>query len=365
MDVSVIVPTHNRAETLRVTLRTLERQSFAGLWEVRVVDNASTDHTGAVTREIAGDFAVPLQAIYEPKAGAPAARNRGARSTSAGVLVFLDDDMLAPFDLVERHFEAVTANPGVWVLGQARYPDAVRDTPFGRFRDSLHVLFNEDAGLVEVDSFSSGNCSMPAEDLRLVGGYNEEFTTAALEDADLYVRARRIGRRVVVEPRILAVHNDWAADSLEQFCERQRIYSRSAPILQQRFGNEHPRAAWVKKNSPPSRSDSFSVICNKLARGGGRHNLGPTRLVRGSEVLRRTAPNSRLLRRIYRTAIAGSMYRGLAEGRKTLLPPTTIFIIAHRLSTLSIRDRNTPPEGRSLRGTRHPGAPCRRDRFRS
>ncbi|MEJ7583473.1 MAG: glycosyltransferase [Acidimicrobiales bacterium] len=314
MDVSVIIPTYNGAEKLRLTLRALQVQSFPGRWEVIVVNNASTDHTDEVVTELATAYGVPLDLVHEPRPGASAARNQGARSARGGVLLFLDDDMIAPPDLVARHFETVTSNPRTWVLGQARYPDRIRSTAFGRFRDSLHALIVEDAGLVEVDSFASGNCSMPAEDLRLVGGYNEEFTTAALEDADLYVRARRHGRRVVIDPRIVAVNNDWAVASLEEFCRRQRIYSRSAPILQARFGDDHPRAEWVRKNSPASRTDSPGLLCNKLARAV----LGTDRVQRGlyraAGLLERSWPDSRTLRTIYRSAIAGSMYRGMGEG---------------------------------------------------
>lgn len=322
MDVSVIIPTHNRAEKLEETLRALRHQIFDGTWEVVVVNNASADHTDDVVATIAADFDVPVRLVHEGTPGAAAARNCGARAAGGRVLLFLDDDMLSPTDLVAKHFETVTANPRSWVLGQARHPEGTAATAFGRYRGSLHELVAPGAGIVEVQSFSSGNCSMPAAELRLVGGYNEDFTTAALEDADLYVRARRNGYRVIIDPRIVTIHNDWAADSLESFCQRQRLYSRSAPILHARFGDDNPRAEWVRRNSPPSPSDSLPRIANKLARAAAGMDAAQRALYLAASALEGRMPGSRALRAVYRTAIAGSMYRGMSEGLRDGPPAT-------------------------------------------
>ena len=54
VDVSVIIPTYNRAESLRETLESLVNQQANGChYEVIVVDNNSGDHTKKVVAEIA------------------------------------------------------------------------------------------------------------------------------------------------------------------------------------------------------------------------------------------------------------------------------------------------------------------------
>ncbi len=48
MKVSVIIPTHNRADALRKTLERLARQDFKEPWEVVVVNNLTDDTTEVV-----------------------------------------------------------------------------------------------------------------------------------------------------------------------------------------------------------------------------------------------------------------------------------------------------------------------------
>ena len=73
---SVIIPTHNRAEALRLTLANLARQQFTEPWEVIVVNNRCTDNTDALVED--QDFPAPLRLVHEDTPGAAAARNAGA-----------------------------------------------------------------------------------------------------------------------------------------------------------------------------------------------------------------------------------------------------------------------------------------------
>jgi len=51
--ISVIIPTFNRAELLRLSLRSLTRQSLPKQdFEVIVIDDGSSDHTRQVCREL-------------------------------------------------------------------------------------------------------------------------------------------------------------------------------------------------------------------------------------------------------------------------------------------------------------------------
>lgn len=98
--VSVVVSTHNRAASLERTLGTLLSQTGApGNWELVVVDNASTDGTRAVVESLARTrrAATPeLRYVHEAEVGLSAARNRGVAEARGDIVVFTDDDVLAP-----------------------------------------------------------------------------------------------------------------------------------------------------------------------------------------------------------------------------------------------------------------------------
>lgn len=103
---SVIVPTRNRAKTLRACLASLTRQSLpAEAFEVIVVDNGSTDDTAAVAR--AFDGALQLRLLHEGEPGLHVGRNAGARAARSELLMFCDDDIEARpgwVAAVVRHF---------------------------------------------------------------------------------------------------------------------------------------------------------------------------------------------------------------------------------------------------------------------
>ena len=87
--VSVIIPTHNRADMLYRAVDSVLNQSFANL-EVIVVDDGSTDDT---QRRIE-TYADPRIRYFkhDESKGASAARNTGIRQARGKYIAFLDDD---------------------------------------------------------------------------------------------------------------------------------------------------------------------------------------------------------------------------------------------------------------------------------
>ncbi|NHM31131.1 glycosyltransferase [Neobacillus terrae] len=99
---SVIVPTFNRAEQLRLTLTAFELQTFVQ-FEVIVIDDCSTDVTAEVVKEFSGKY--PLQYIrVEERRGQGVARNIGASYAKGDILIFCDADLLVlPSFLADFH----------------------------------------------------------------------------------------------------------------------------------------------------------------------------------------------------------------------------------------------------------------------
>ncbi len=107
MEISVIIPTYNRAVSLDRALRSVLGQTLAPR-EIIVVDDGSSDATAALVR-----YGFPnLRYIYQRHAGVSAARNRGVRAASAEWIAFLDsDDAWLPAKL-ERQADALRREPG-------------------------------------------------------------------------------------------------------------------------------------------------------------------------------------------------------------------------------------------------------------
>jgi glycosyltransferase involved in cell wall biosynthesis len=87
--VSVIIPTHNRAEFLRSAVTSVLNQTFQE-FEIVIIDDASKDHT----REVITNFNdIRIKAIHnQVSKGAAGSRNIGIMNASCEYIAFLDDD---------------------------------------------------------------------------------------------------------------------------------------------------------------------------------------------------------------------------------------------------------------------------------
>jgi len=310
---SVIIPTHNRAEALRLTLANLARQQFTEPWEVIVVNNRCTDNTDALVE--GQNFPVPLRLVHEDTPGAAAARNAGAAIASGDYLLFLDNDILVEPDFVQRHSNALTAHPGCWIVGHIASLPEQASTPFGRYRESLFPSVSPERRICEARGLTGANFSMPRRDMERLGGFDEEFDIASHEDLELAMRAWRIGIKILFDPSIIGVHNDWAGTSISEYCLRQRMYCRTEPLFWFKYGTEHIKGDLVAENLPPAwGKDAPRVIFRKITKGIVGSKPAQLALAATCGLLELTWPWRPVLWRLYRLAIAGAMYKGFQEG---------------------------------------------------
>lgn len=87
MDVSVIIPTFNRADLLPATLDSVFAQAHSAR-EVIVVDDGSTDETAVVLARY------PVRVIVIANSGSIVARNVGLRAAAMPFVAFCDSDDL-------------------------------------------------------------------------------------------------------------------------------------------------------------------------------------------------------------------------------------------------------------------------------
>ncbi len=107
-EVSIIICTKNRCDSLKRTLRSIKttRHPSEGL-ELLIVDNGSTDHTQNVATEEAAEYSFPVRVVCEQETGLSAARNRALEDAKGEILLFTDDDVLVSPDWVCRMIEDI------------------------------------------------------------------------------------------------------------------------------------------------------------------------------------------------------------------------------------------------------------------
>jgi GT2 family glycosyltransferase len=100
MELSVVLPTHNRAASLRDTLQSFSRLVYPRdlFWELLVVDNNSRDATPEVVKQFAVVANFPVRYLFEATQGRSAALNAGIAQSQGEIIVFTDDDVLLHCD---------------------------------------------------------------------------------------------------------------------------------------------------------------------------------------------------------------------------------------------------------------------------
>lgn len=183
--VSVIVPTYNRAAAVERAVASVLAQTHTDL-ELIVVDDGSTDDTGARLATIADDR---LRIVRQDNAGVAAARNRGLREARCDLLAFLDSDDLWRPGKLACQIEALTTAPpsaglcvtAVEVVGPDQSRE-IRHSPGGRLfeplllTNSIHAVLS--SGLIRRAVFEA------------VGGFDPRLP--AIEDWDWLQRAARL-----------------------------------------------------------------------------------------------------------------------------------------------------------------------------
>ena len=97
MQITVIVCTYNRANSLGKMLKSLVSQSLPEPieWEVLVVDNNSNDETPRVVESFQRKYPARFRYLLERTQGVSPARNAGVRGARGNIVAFIDDDETA------------------------------------------------------------------------------------------------------------------------------------------------------------------------------------------------------------------------------------------------------------------------------
>lgn len=187
--VTAIIPAYNRAELIRRALTSVRAQTRPPA-EVLVIDDASTDGTAAVARELGARVL-----RHDTNRGAAAARNTALDAASQPWLALLDSDD----EWLPHHLETLWALRGAFVLaaGSAIQPGDGTHPPriYGpAFRDV--AVLHSPATLVWPENVIPASGVLVRSDVvRAVGGFDTSLRYA--EDFDLWLRVLERGPGII------------------------------------------------------------------------------------------------------------------------------------------------------------------------
>jgi glycosyltransferase involved in cell wall biosynthesis len=182
MRLSVIIATKDRSAYLQKALDSFQHQISAAAFEVIVVDNGSTDDTPGVVERYAGLQTYAARYVYESEPNRGKARNRGLAVAEGDVVVFCDDDVVAPPGFLAAHAAAHTSSNLV-VNGPIINVESHHDRPKPTAANYSRAFM------------CTCNVSIPKHALSAVEGFDEQFNLYGWEDTELGTRLREHGLR--------------------------------------------------------------------------------------------------------------------------------------------------------------------------
>lgn len=220
-EISVVVPVHNGGPGLGRCLDALLASDFAAR-EIIVVDDTSTDGSAAAAASGRGVEVLRLGA----RSGPAAARNHGARMARAGVLLFVDADVVVRVDTLARVAAFFRSRLDAAALFGS-YDDApAAENFFSQYKNLLHHFVHQRSS-PRAETFWAGCGAVRREAFAAAGGFDaEKFTGPSVEDIELGYRLRDGGFVIALDRELQVKHlKRWTLASLL----RADIFGRALP----------------------------------------------------------------------------------------------------------------------------------------
>lgn len=243
MKLSVIIPTFNRAETLRTCLEKLMTQEGAD-FEVIVVDDGSKDHTAEVVKSFIGAPTVHpnvvLKYLKQPNLRQAAARNNGVKNATGDIVIFIGDDLFTEPGWLKEHAEFHIAHPEkeAMAVGHMTWIADPAPTRFMKWLEKTGLMPNyrglKNHQKTDYRHFYTGNVSLKKSWFE-THHFDEHFKAYGWEDTKFGYELMKAGARLYYLRHAVALHHHPLTER-DYFPGRMREIGKSAV----RFAEEYP-----------------------------------------------------------------------------------------------------------------------------
>jgi len=286
--VSIVIPVHNQLQYTRQCLASIEENTAAGIYEVIVVDDASTDGTAEFLCEWSGRKSW-LRAVTNPEnCGFARSCNRGAALSTSKYLLFLNNDTAVTPGWLSPLLETLKTCHGIGIVApKLVFPDGTIQhcgKVWGEWQvprsNPDHIYYREPGDADYVNrardyQMLTGACLLLRRgEFYTFGSFDEEYENG-WEDDDLCYSCREHGLRVHYSPTSTVVHFQSATLSeglsqdetlLKELSDRAETESAPNPMLFEMYQKVEQRLLAIRGRFDRNRARFFKRWGHRIFR---------------------------------------------------------------------------------------------------
>ncbi len=218
--VSIIIPVFNKVEFTQKCLEAIVKNTPGELYEVIIIDNASTDGTRGFLKSLEGDVKI---IINEKNLGFSRACNQGAQRASTDYLLFLNNDTepmkgwLEPLLNILKWDSSIGAVGGKLLFQNGSIQHAgvviIDDQKLSDPLFARHVYYRQPGDLTEANqlrqyqALTAACLLMRKSAFHEIGGFDENYWNG-YEDVDLCFKLQEKGWNLVYQPESVLIHHE-------------------------------------------------------------------------------------------------------------------------------------------------------------
>jgi glycosyltransferase involved in cell wall biosynthesis len=243
--ISVVIPTYNAERFMPALLESIFKTGVEDM-EVIIVDDCSTDNTVQIVRNY------PVKLIQlEANSGPAKARNIGVKAAGGDIILFLDADVIVMDGTIREVKDCFDKNPMANCVIGVCATEPLNNGFVPRYMamfEFIHLIGTKDN---KVSVFAPRCGAIKKDFFEKIGGYNESYRGADVEDFEL---ARRINKVdcIILNQKI------WVKHQFANFKQAVRNYFKRTVMWVHLFFREKK----LDNAGPTAPSNGIAALCS-------------------------------------------------------------------------------------------------------
>ncbi|MBH1939368.1 glycosyltransferase family 2 protein [Mobilitalea sibirica] len=203
MDISVVIPTHNRANLIEKAIKSVQNQTYP-VREIIIVSDGSVDGTDEIVNQLMNEDSRIQLISYHPGRNGNYARNCGIKAATGEYIAFLDDDDEWFPEKIQKQVEIIKIDQEVGLVCTGIENIYIEE-------NSSYLYIPAESGdlsqkiLIRNYVGSTSTVLVKSELLKLCGFFDEQLY--ARQDYDLWIRICQVTKVGVVKEPCVKYYN--------------------------------------------------------------------------------------------------------------------------------------------------------------